>query len=53
MADSLVPDEDIVCRAPERQRTLQLDDERSSQTRKKPNPPSCPDGLTMSKKRRV
>jgi hypothetical protein len=27
MADSLVPDEDIMCRAPEHQRTLQLDDE--------------------------
>jgi hypothetical protein len=53
MADSLVPDEDIMCRAPERQRTLQLDDERSSQTRKKPNPQWCPDGLTKSQKRRV
>jgi hypothetical protein len=38
MADSLVPDEDIMCRAPKHRRTLQLDDEGSSQTRKKPNP---------------
>jgi hypothetical protein len=32
---------------------LQLDDEGSSQTRKKPNPQWCPDGLTKSQKRRV
>jgi hypothetical protein len=38
MTDSLVPDEDIMCRAPECRRTLQLDDEESSQARKKPNP---------------
>jgi hypothetical protein len=44
MADSLVPDEDIMCRAPERRHTLQLDDEGLSQTRKKPNPQWCPDG---------
>jgi hypothetical protein len=30
MDDSLVPDEDIMCQAPERRRTLQLDDEGSS-----------------------
>jgi hypothetical protein len=53
MADPLVPDEDIICRAPERRRTLQLDDEGSSQTHKKPNPQWCPDGLTKSQKRRV
>jgi hypothetical protein len=53
MADSLVPDEDIMCRAPERRCTLQLDDEGSSQTHKKPNPQWCPDGLTKSQKRRV
>jgi hypothetical protein len=53
MADSLVPDEDITCRAPERRRILQLDDEGSSQTRKKLNPQWCPDGLTKSQKRRV
>jgi hypothetical protein len=53
MADSLVPDEDIVCRAPECRRTLQLDDEGSSQTHTKPNPQWCPDGLTKSQKRRV
>jgi hypothetical protein len=52
MADSLVPDDDIMCRAPERRRTLQLDDEGSSQTHKKPNPQWCPDGLTKSQKRR-
>jgi hypothetical protein len=53
MADSLVPDEDIMCRALECRRTLQLDDERSSQSYKKPNPLWCPDGLTKSHKRRV
>jgi hypothetical protein len=53
MANSLVPDEDIMCRAPECRRTLQLDDEGSSQTRKKPNPQWCPDGLTKSQKRKV
>jgi hypothetical protein len=53
MADYLVPDEDILCQAPERRRTIQLDDEGSSQTRKKPNPQWCPDGLTKSQKRRV
>jgi hypothetical protein len=37
MADSLVPDEDIMFRAPERRCTLQLDDEGSSQTHKMPN----------------
>jgi hypothetical protein len=42
MADSLVPDEDIMCRAPEHRRTLQLDDEGSSQTRKKPHAQWCP-----------
>jgi hypothetical protein len=35
MANSLVPDEDIMCPAPERRRTVQLDDEGSSQTHKK------------------
>jgi hypothetical protein len=30
MADSLVLDEDIICRAPERRRTIQLDDEGAS-----------------------
>jgi hypothetical protein len=53
MADSLIPDEDIMCRDPERQCTLQLDDEGSSQTHKKPNPQWCPDGSTKSQKRRV
>jgi hypothetical protein len=53
MADSLVPDEDIMCRAPECRCTLQVDDEGSSQTHKKPNPQWCPDGLTKSHKRRV
>jgi hypothetical protein len=48
MADSLVPDEDIMCRAPEHQRALQLNDEGSSQTHKKPNPQWCPDGLPKS-----
>jgi hypothetical protein len=52
MADSLVPDEDIMCRAPELRCTLQLDDEGSSQTHKKPNPQWCPDGLSKSQKRR-
>jgi hypothetical protein len=53
MVDSLVPDEDIMCQAPEHLRTLQLDDEGSSQTRRKPNPQWCPDGLTKSRKRGV
>jgi hypothetical protein len=53
MVNSLVPDEDIMSQAHERQRTLQLDDEGSSQTRKKPNLQWCPDGLTKSQKRRV
>jgi hypothetical protein len=53
MDDSLVPDDDFMCRAPERRLTLQLDDEGSSQTHKKPNPQWCPDGLTMSQKRRI
>jgi hypothetical protein len=53
MADSLVPDEDIMCQALERRHTLQLDDEGSIQTCKKPNPQWCPDGLTKSQKRRV
>jgi hypothetical protein len=53
MADSLVLDDDIMCRDPERWRTLQLDDEGSRQTHKKPNPQWCPDGLTKSQKRRV
>jgi hypothetical protein len=53
MADSLVPNVDIMCRAPECQRTLQLDDGGSSQTCKKPNPQWCPNGLTKSQKRRV
>jgi hypothetical protein len=53
MADSLVPDEDIMCRASERRHTLQLDDEGSSQTHKKPNPQWFLDGLTKSQKRRV
>jgi hypothetical protein len=53
MADSLVPDENIMCQDPERRCTLQLDDEGSSQTHKKPNPQWCPDGLTKSQKRRV
>jgi hypothetical protein len=53
MADSLVPDEDIMCQALERRCTLQLDDEGSSQTRKKTNPQWCPDGFTISQKRRI
>jgi hypothetical protein len=53
IADSLVPDEDIMCRDPEHRRMLQLDDEGSRQTRKKSNPQWCPDGLTKSQKRRV
>jgi hypothetical protein len=48
MAGSLIPDEDIMCRALERRRTLQLDDEGSSQTRKKPNMQWCPNGFTKS-----
>jgi hypothetical protein len=32
---------------------IQLDDERSSQSYKKPNPQWCPDGLTKSQKTRV
>jgi hypothetical protein len=52
MADSIT-DEDIACRDPERWLTLQLDDEGSKQTRKKPNPQWCPNGLTKSQKRRV
>jgi hypothetical protein len=51
MAGSLVPDEDIMCRAPKRRHTLQPDDEGSSQTRKKTNSRWCPDGLTKSQKR--
>jgi hypothetical protein len=50
MAHSLVHDGDIMCRAPERRHTLQLDDEGASQTRKKPNPQWCPDGLTKSQR---
>jgi hypothetical protein len=53
IADSLAPDEDIMCRGPKHRRTLQLEDEGSSQTRKKPNLQWCPDGLTKSQKRRV
>jgi hypothetical protein len=53
MADSLDPDEDIMCRALERRRTLQLNDDGSSQIRKKPNPQWCLYGLTKSQKRRV
>jgi hypothetical protein len=53
MADSLVPDENIICRAPKCRCTLQLDNEGSSQTRKKPNPQWCPNGLTKPQKRRV
>jgi hypothetical protein len=53
MADFLVPEEDIMCQDPEWRRTLQLDDEGSSQTRKKASPQWCPDGLTKSQKRRV
>jgi hypothetical protein len=52
MANSLVPDEDIMCRAPGHRHTLQLDEE-SSQSYKKPNPQWCLDGLTKSQKRRV
>jgi hypothetical protein len=53
MADSLVPNEDIMCQACERRRTLQLDNEKSSQSCKKPNPQWYHDGLTESQKRRV
>jgi hypothetical protein len=53
MANSLVPDAYIMFRAPKRRCTLQLDDEGSSQSYKKPNPQWCPDGLTKSQKRRV
>jgi hypothetical protein len=53
MVDSLVPYEDIMRRALEHRCTLQLDDEGSSQTRRKPNPQWCPYGLTKSQKRRV
>jgi hypothetical protein len=53
MVDSLVPDEGIMCGAPERRCTLQLDDEGSSQTHKKPNPQWCPNGLTKSQNTRV
>jgi hypothetical protein len=53
MADYLVPDEVIMCRAPERRCTLQLDDEESSQSYKKLNPQQCPNDLTKSQKRRV
>jgi hypothetical protein len=53
IVDSLVPNEDIMCRAPERRRTLQLNDEGSNQTRKKTNPQWFLDGLTKSQKRRV
>jgi hypothetical protein len=53
MADSLVPNEDIMCQACERRRTLQLDNEKSSQSCKKPNPQWYQDGLTESQKRRV
>jgi hypothetical protein len=53
MADSLVPDEDIMFQALERRCTLQLDDEGSSQTRKKTNPQWCPDGFTVTQKRRI
>jgi hypothetical protein len=52
IVDSLVHDEDIMCRAPERRCTLQLDEE-SSQSCKKPNRQWCLDGLTKSQKRRV
>jgi hypothetical protein len=53
MAESLAPDEDIMCRAPKRRHTIQLDDEGSSQSYKKPNPQWCPDGLTKYQERRV
>jgi hypothetical protein len=53
VADSLVPNEDIMCCAPKCRLTLQLDDEGSRQTRKKLNTQWCPDGLTKSQKRRV
>jgi hypothetical protein len=36
LADSLVPNEDIMCRAPECQHTVQLDNVRSNQSYKKP-----------------
>jgi hypothetical protein len=49
----LVPDEDIMCRTPERRHTVQLDDEGSNRSYKKLNPQWCPDGLTKSQKRRV
>jgi hypothetical protein len=53
MADSLVPDEDIMCRTPEHRCTLQLDNEGSSQMHKKSNPQWCSYGLTKSQKRKV
>jgi hypothetical protein len=53
MADSLVPDEDIMYRAPERRCIMQLDNKESSRLYKKPNPQWCPYGLTKSRRRRV
>jgi hypothetical protein len=53
MSDSLVPDEDIMCRAPEHQHTPQLDDEGPSKMCKKPNPQWCSDVLTKYQKRRL
>jgi hypothetical protein len=52
LVDSLVLDEDIMCRARERRCTMQLDDEGSNQSYKKPNPQWCPDGLTKSHKKK-
>jgi hypothetical protein len=48
IADSLVPDEDIMCRAPEHQRTLQLDNEGSSQTHKSPIHNGVHNGVQMA-----
>jgi hypothetical protein len=43
----------IMCQAPKRRHTVQLDDEGSNKPYKKPNSQRCPYGLTMSQKRRV
>jgi hypothetical protein len=45
LANSLVLDEDIMCRAPKRQYIVQLYNEGTSQSHKKPNPQWCPNGL--------
>jgi hypothetical protein len=44
--------QDIMCRGPKRWRSVQLDDEGSNKSYKKPNPQYCPYGLTKFEKNR-